>query len=132
LTQCSTMPLTFRVNCFTGAALKIHFDDSKLQKACNNSRLLKKQHGEKRAKRIRRRLDDLLAAESLEDMRPPWPGRCHELTGNRKGEFSLDLDHPYRLIFVPDHYPISLKPDGGIDWKEITSVLITGVEDTHD
>ncbi len=26
-------------------------------------------------------------------------GRCHQLRGNRKGEYSMDLVHPYRMIF---------------------------------
>ncbi len=29
------------------------------------------------------------------------PGRFHELSGNRKGQWSCDLDHPFRLIFEP-------------------------------
>ena len=27
-------------------------------------------------------------------------GRCHQLNGNREGQYALDLVHPYRLIFV--------------------------------
>ena len=26
-------------------------------------------------------------------------GRCHPLKGNRKGQYAMDLVHPYRLIF---------------------------------
>ncbi len=59
------------------------------------------------------------------------PGRCHELIGNRAGQLSLDLDHPYRLIFEPADEPIPQKDDGGLDWTMVTSVVIIGVEDTH-
>ena len=59
------------------------------------------------------------------------PGRCHELAGDRSGQLSLDLDHPYRLIFKPATEPIPLKPDGGLDWTRVDAVLILGVEDTH-
>ncbi len=58
--------------------------------------------------------------------------RCHELKGNRKGQLSVDLDHPYRLIFKPVEDPIPEKPDGGIDWKKVKSICIVGVEDTHE
>jgi hypothetical protein len=60
------------------------------------------------------------------------PGRCHELREDRAGQLSLDLDHPYRLIFEPADNPIPLKPDGGIDWKKVTAIRIIGVEDTHE
>jgi Plasmid maintenance system killer protein len=26
-------------------------------------------------------------------------GRCHPLTGDRKGQYAMDLSHPYRLVF---------------------------------
>lgn len=26
-------------------------------------------------------------------------GRCHPLTQNRKGQYAVDLAHPYRLVF---------------------------------
>lgn len=111
--------------------MDIVFKNKKFEKECNNQKLLQKQHGQIRAKRIRRRLDDLRAADVLEDMRN-LPGRCHELIGDRAGQLSLDLDHPYRLIFEPADNPIPLKPDGGIDWKKVTAIKIIGVEDTHE
>ena len=70
------------------------------------------------------------AAETLEDMRL-LPGRCHELTGDRAGQLALDLDHLYRLIFMPFHDPIPTKADSGLDWTAVTAVVIVGVEDYH-
>lgn len=110
--------------------MDIVFKDKQFEKECNNQRLLERNHGQKRAKYIRRRLDALRAAEVLEDMRDV--GRCHELRYDRWGEFSLDLDQPYRLIFEPATPPIPTKPDGGIDWTKVTDVRIFGVEDTHE
>lgn len=94
-------------------------------------RLLVKKEGGIRAKKIRQRLDDLRAADNLEQMRS-LPGRCHELSENRKGQLSLDLDHPWRLIFVPADDPPAVKPDGGIDWKNVTIIEVIGIEDTHE
>lgn len=79
-------------------------------------------------------MKELRAARCLMDFWPPKspPGRCHELTaGQRYGQLSLDLDHPYRLIFVPNHDPIPRRSDGGLDWSLVTAVKILGVEDTH-
>ena len=76
----------------------------------------------------------LETALNLGDFLPPYnpPERCHELKMNRKGLFSMDLDHPYRLIFEPDHQPVPKLEDGGTDWHAITAITILGVEDTHE
>lgn len=111
--------------------MDIVFKDKQFEKECNNQRLLERNHGQKRAKYIRRRLDALRAAEVLEDMRGV-SGRCHELLYDRWGQFSLDLEQPYRLIFELANQPIPTKPDGGIDWTKVTAVRILGVEDTHE
>ena len=110
--------------------MDIHFTSEKLKKLYNTQSLLVKKHGTDRATRIRRRLDDLRAADTLEDMRY-LPGRCHELKGDRAGQLSLDLDHPYRLIFTPAANSLPRKPDGGLDWTQVTAITILDVEDTH-
>lgn len=114
-----------------GYSLDILFRDRSFEDECNDFRQLKKHQGELRAKKIRQRLDDLRAAEVLEDMKT-LPGRCHELKGNRSNQLSLDLDHPWRLIFTPADDPPACKPDGGIDWNGIRAVEIIGIEDTHE
>jgi plasmid maintenance system killer protein len=111
--------------------MDIVFKNKKIDKLCNNQKLLVKEFGADRAKRIRRRLDDLRAVAVLEDMRN-FLGRCHELLYARSDQLSLDLDHPYRLIFEPSYDLLPKKPDGGLDWTKISSVTIVGVEDTHD
>ncbi len=58
--------------------------------------------------------------------------RCHELTGDRGGQLSIDLDHPYRLIFIPDHDPIPTRTEGGLDWNRVTRILILEIADTHE
>jgi plasmid maintenance system killer protein len=97
----------------------------------NDSKRLLKLHGSQRAKLIRRRLDDLKAAPVLEIMRN-LPGRCHELKSNRAGQLSIDLDGPYRLIFKPLKKPPPQKPDGGLDWKAVTAIVLVEVADTHE
>lgn len=111
--------------------VEISFDDNRFEEDCNNHRSLVRGYGDRMARVIRRRLDDLDAAETLEDMRN-IAGRCHELLGDRTGQLSLDLVHPQRLIFVPEGEPIPRKPDGGLDWTQIRSVRILGIEDTHE
>lgn len=89
-----------------------------------------KEYGPECGKKLGRRLDDLRAAANLETMRK-LPGRCHELKAERAGQLSIDLKHPMRLIFEPDHDPTPTKQDGGIDWLEVTCIKILEIEDYH-
>jgi proteic killer suppression protein len=111
--------------------MEIIFASTKLEKECNEGKLLIRRYGDERAKFVRRRLDEILAADSLEVLKSLPQARCHELKGNRTGQISVDLKHPYRLLFEPANHPVPRKPDGGLDWAEITIVRILGVEDTH-
>jgi plasmid maintenance system killer protein len=109
----------------------ILFKERKFGKQCNRQSDLVRMQGARRAQPIRARLDALYAATYLSDLRN-LPGRLHELKGNRKGQLSFDLDHPYRLIFVPSHEPVPSTEDGGMDWTRVTAVKIFGIEDTHE
>lgn len=106
------------------------FEDPDFRDECNSEKLLKRRQGNVRAQKIRQRLDDLRAANNLSAMRF-LPGRCHELKGDRRGRLSLDLDHPWRLIFMPADDPAAVKDDGGMDWDNVRIVKILGIEDTH-
>ncbi|WP_428623823.1 type II toxin-antitoxin system RelE/ParE family toxin [Sedimenticola sp.] len=113
--------------------MDIQFASPKLQKQCNQGKELLKAFGQKRAKRIQVVMTALSAAPSMGVFAPPCspPHRCHELTGNRKGRLSLDLDGPYRLIIEPMDNPLPQRPEGGLDWSRVTVIKILGVEDTH-
>lgn len=114
--------------------MDLRFAASKLEKECNDQRLLQRRHGAQRAKLLANRLAVLAAAVSLADLWPPYRGpmRCHELTGDRAGQLSIDLDHPYRLVFMPDHDPQPVRTEGGLDWSRVTRIVILGIVDTHE
>lgn len=99
----------------------------------NQEREMMKAFGTIRAKKLKLVLTALNAAPNLALFAPPYspPHRCHELVGNLKGVLSLDLDHPYRLLIVPDHEPLPERDEGGLDWELVTSIIIKKVEDTH-
>lgn len=110
--------------------MEIEFKTSKLHKECCSKKEATRVWGPDNGSRLMRRLDDLRAASTLAAMRN-LPGRCHELIGDKKGQLSLDVKHPLRLMFEPigegNH-----KPEGGLDWIKVTAVRILGIEDTHD
>jgi len=108
----------------------ITFSTKRLEKECTEEAVGIKKYGPNCARKLRARLSDLEAAESLNRMRT-LPGRLHQLTGNLKGVYSLDLEHPLRLLLEPDHDPPKLLPDGGTDEQAVTTIRIIGIEDTH-
>jgi proteic killer suppression protein len=83
-----------------------------------------------RAKLILRRLDDLTDVGNLEESRH-IPGKCHELLGDRKGQWAMHLDGPYRLVFTPHNDPIPENDNGQYLWIEILAVEILEVVDYH-
>lgn len=113
--------------------MEILFASKKLQKQFNQQKELQKVHGPRRAKLLAIVMATLRGAPTLGTFAPPYspPHRCHELTGNKKGQLSVDLDHPYRLVFKPEHDPLPQRPEGGLDWNQVTAIKILGVEDTH-
>lgn len=110
--------------------MEIIFDDKRLEKLANNYRQCQKKMGLKRAKLFNTRLDDLRSAETLADV-SALPGRYHELKENRKGQWACDLDHPFRLIFTPCHFPIPTDDSGKYIWMEIKSIEIIEITDYH-
>ena len=111
--------------------MDIYFKTKKLQKVCSNSNETIKKYGPKMAHKIHQRLMELRAANCLEDISKVPPPRCHLLSGNRKGQLSVDLDHPYRLLFIPADDPIPLTEDGGLDWAMVKQIEIVDIVDTH-
>jgi HTH-type transcriptional regulator/antitoxin HigA len=111
--------------------VELGFSQQRLAKLCNDEKALVRKYSPKQAKWIQRRLFQLQAAECLEDLRNA-PGHCHELAGNRSGQLSIDVDQPYRLIFVPTEIEAVASADGGIDWDLVAAVTVIEIIDTHD
>ena len=111
--------------------MEVSFASNKLQKICSNAKKMRGELGGRCAEELEECLFELKAAETLADMRSLPHARCHELSGDRKGQFAVDLEHPKRLIFEPDHTPRPTKPDGGLDWQQVTKVVVLEIVDYH-
>ena len=111
--------------------LKIDFLSVKYKDFFENSKEVIKKHGAENAKKLQTRLDDLDAAQSMDDMRS-LPGKWEELKNDRAGQFSARLHGGLRLIMKPQKQPPPTKPDGGLDWPAIDSIYITEMVDYHD
>lgn len=111
--------------------MELFVANKKLGEALESESSARKQYGKDMAKKLHIRRDALRAAESLADFWPPKtkPERVHELQGDLKGLFSIDLVQPYRLLFKPldgvEH------DDARTRWESIKKIEIDSIENTH-
>jgi len=110
--------------------VNVIFASKKIEKVFNSEKLLQKEYGEQ-TKKIMIRMAVLKAAPCLAAVPVIKPDRMHELSGDRKGKFAVDLKHPFRLVFEPAEDPVPKKDDGGIDLNKVSTIRIIAVEDYH-
>lgn len=111
--------------------MEIAFRMRRLEREFNDETRLVRAYGQRRANLIKIRMAILIGANNLSQVPATRPFRLHQLSGNRKGQFAIDLDHPFRLIFQPNHNPVPQLPDGGIDIQKVTDIVILEVKDYH-
>ncbi len=109
--------------------MEVTFKNTKLRKLCETQKEAQKKLGDKCARKLRSRLADLLAAETVAEL---VSGRPHPLRGNRAGQFALDLDGGKRLVFESANDPVPLREDDSIDWSRVTAIQIVFIGDYHD
>jgi proteic killer suppression protein len=102
-----------------------------MQKLCSNEQNMNKELGTKMAQKLMQRMMELKAADTLADISHLPPSRLHELV-NTDGVFSVDLEHPNRLLFRPAMDSVVLKEDGGVDKARVLEIMILEISDTHD
>lgn len=94
---------------YRNAEMEISFTNVKLAKLCNADKKLRGKYGARMADIIQQRLAELSGTETLEVMRTLPGANCHELKQNLKGWLAVNLVHPDRLVFEPDHEPLPTK-----------------------
>lgn len=111
--------------------MEISFRARKLAKTFGSERVLQKAYGTRMAKVIMMRMAVLGNSRNLALVPTTPPDRRHQLGGDRDEQFAVDLVHPHRLVFEPDHDPIPRRDDGGIDTQRVMSITIVDVIDYH-
>ena len=79
--------------------MKITYKNKKIEILCTDSEAARKELGMEMAEKIRLRIYDISAYPTVEALIEKRIGRCHSLKQNRKGQYAMDLVHPYRLVF---------------------------------
>ena len=110
--------------------MEIVFQNRKMQKAANSESAGNRLWGN-RAPKIRQRLLELKAAESLADISTLPPPRCHQLSENLDEQFAVDISRNERMVFEVANEPIPRKDDSGIDLGRVTEIRVLRIEDYH-
>lgn len=79
--------------------MEITYKNNKIRKICTDIKVAEKTYGAQMAEKIDMRIGEISAADTVEMMIQFRIGRCHPLTQNRKGQYAMDLVHPYWLVF---------------------------------
>jgi len=109
--------------------LDIAFKTRKLEKVFNSERALNATCGSRMARTIAMRLAVLRNARNLAMVPTNPPERRHQLSGQRSGQYALDLVHPHRRVFQPHHDPEPLLADCFIDVGPVTALPLIDVID---
>lgn len=82
--------------------MELTYKTKKLHNYCENpkySKELVKKYGMEVAQKLPKRIIELKAFESLNDVPTSLPFRRHKLTGKLKDYFAVNINNQYRLIF---------------------------------
>lgn len=82
--------------------MEVRFKTKKLQKQYENYKEALKAYGEPVAKKYIQRISILKSAKSFDDLYKIPQLKFHPLTGDREGEFAINLTGFYRLIITND------------------------------
>ncbi len=111
--------------------MNIVFAGRKLEKTFNSVTALKRAFGDRMARTIAMRMAVLRNARTLSMVPVTKPDRRHQLEGGRAGQYAVDLVHPHRLVFKPNHDPMPRKKAGVIDTDQVTAITVIEVIDCH-
>lgn len=86
---------------------------------------------ETNAKRVAQRMEEIRASTNLAVLMQIRAANCHPLTGDKDGEWAVDISANHRLVFEIDQEPIPIKEDGGINTILVTDIRIITTTDYH-
>ena len=79
--------------------MNISYKNNKIKRMCEDAQQAEKCLGSVGAYKLKLRLVELQSI-SLDILLRDRVGGCHKLLGNRKGQYAMSLNEPFRLIFT--------------------------------
>ena len=109
-------------------ALELAFETKTLRDLCEKEEKARRELGPEVAEKLKHRLADLRAAESVQDL---VIGRPRETQCANPGCFVIDLADGCSLAFCANHRKVPLLTSGGVDWAKVSRVKILRIENAH-
>lgn len=106
--------------------MKIKFDNLKVEALFMDFHLMSKKKGKDFTKMVKKRYEQLKAAETFADYLSTGLGRPHALTENKKGMFGVTITKNIRLIVEPIIDDLTYE-----SLMKCKEVIIKGAEDYH-
>jgi toxin HigB-1 len=107
--------------------IEITFRDQELERAFRHDELARKRFGQA-ARALQRRIKQFEAAPTLAVL-AGTPAACWPVPNTKDGLLAARLSNRRLVVFVPDHEPVPLLSDGGLDHSRVTKIQIWSVED---
>jgi len=101
-----------------------------VKKQLSDSSCIKKSFG-KNAQVVSRRIAQIEASNNLAIFMQLPGANCHQLTGDRNGQWAVNISGNHRLIFIINHDPIPKNEDGSLIMNMITEIKIIETTDYH-
>lgn len=106
--------------------MEIEFVDEKVRTLFDDFSLMAKRKGIEMTKGIKKRYEQLKAAETFSNYLSTGLGKPHSLTGNRERLYGISITANIRLIVEPVSVDLSME-----SLNKCTKVIIKGAEDYH-
>ncbi len=107
--------------------MNVRFKSNALKKQCEDPRVAMRDFGKNIGNRLTQRINELCQAKDLSEIAKIPAARLHPLVGSRLNEYSVDLVHPFRLVFIPidDETP-------DFDMEDLSTIHIIRIEEVID
>lgn len=104
--------------------MELAFSTKALRTLCENEEAATRELGAKRAGSLRRRLADLRAAVSVNDLVASHPRQ----TADSKDNLEIDVGAGSRLVFCANHSVIPRLASRNVDWSSVSRVKLLRIE----
>jgi hypothetical protein len=116
---------SFQIRADLVTALELAFDNKLLRQICESEAKARSELGASVAGRLKRRLADLRAAASVDEL---VAGRPRELEGADGRSIVVDLDDNDRIVFSANHSTVPVLESSAVDWSKVSRVKILRIE----
>ena len=104
--------------------MNLSFDNKNVRLICEDEIKAQEQLGAETAFKLKSRLADMRAADSVTDI---VVGNPREINSQGNPAFKIDLSLKECIIFIPVHSKLPVLSDGKIDWHNVSRVKLISI-----